>query len=578
MEANIKKKMQNISARFLEIYKQYFKGNSNDKELSDVATQPFWQSMRLSKRRLDEKGLKMDIELVKEANHQKTPNEILLLERDGSDFVGNMMREVVTRRHYIKDNKKIYSRKESEIYNLNMLQADVQGEDAACPNCGRVDKISAYIDGCDACGAIFSVKDFETKVSAFSLEENAWKRIKRTIKSTIITLGSITVALGVAGILFVSILFAFLMTGNNGMSAVASAIIFMFATDAAGVGIHCVVSLFLLYGVFYWIYSAIYRARFYATDVVHQELPGFSVENFCQELEYKLRNIHMTENANEVSGFARCSLTDVVNRYGDVVDCSVNRVRFLKLEATNDGYLMDVEVMMRLFCYNGKRIKCRYEKIHLTMLGRTGVIKRKTRALREYKCKNCAASINILEGSTCRYCESVFDYADYGWVIEKYKIKKKFINIHKITRIGLVVLYVLVFVLQIFGVSNRKETDSDSWKSLLEEVRESDMKVRAIYEEVPMPEELDGDIQLIDSSYTMLTYSKVYKVENEEDVMIQYIQLLADRGYGRNKDGVDDVVEFSRKIEILDEVGMLNIYVTAEDDTIKVFMGVEEIK
>lgn len=55
----------------------------------------------------------------------------------------------------------------------SFLKADVQGDMVICPNCGHEGKLTSYIDGCDACGAKFLVSDFETKVSGFSLEEDA---------------------------------------------------------------------------------------------------------------------------------------------------------------------------------------------------------------------------------------------------------------------------------------------------------------------------------------------------------------------------------------------------------------------
>ena len=89
----------------------------------------------------------------------------------------------------------------------HFLKADVQGDMAICPNCGHEGKLSSYIDGCDACGAKFLVSDFETKVSGFSLEEDArQKSISNFIKAGV-TVGIVAVALFPGGIARLIVLF-----------------------------------------------------------------------------------------------------------------------------------------------------------------------------------------------------------------------------------------------------------------------------------------------------------------------------------------------------------------------------------
>ena len=54
--------MQTKAARFLEFQRSYYLGEGEDKELARMVTQPYWQSMRLSKRRL--KTIQVHAELV----------------------------------------------------------------------------------------------------------------------------------------------------------------------------------------------------------------------------------------------------------------------------------------------------------------------------------------------------------------------------------------------------------------------------------------------------------------------------------------------------------------------------------
>ena len=99
------------------------------------------------------------------------------------------------------------------------MKADVQGDMAICPNCGHEGKLSSYIDGCDACGAKFLVSDFETKVSGFSLEEDAQRQsISNYIKAGV-TVGITAAALAVLAICAGGIMFLLLALGRNGFHA-----------------------------------------------------------------------------------------------------------------------------------------------------------------------------------------------------------------------------------------------------------------------------------------------------------------------------------------------------------------------
>ena len=57
LDANTRGIMQDKANAFLDIQNQYFKDQKSDADMTEYTTQPFWQSMYLSKKRLQEKGL-----------------------------------------------------------------------------------------------------------------------------------------------------------------------------------------------------------------------------------------------------------------------------------------------------------------------------------------------------------------------------------------------------------------------------------------------------------------------------------------------------------------------------------------
>ncbi len=446
----VKNDMSNMVRKFPEYYSGCFNRRANDEKLIQVVTQPFWQSMRLSKKRLDNKDITMELKITEEKSNSVFDNTSLDVNKDGHHLVGTSNRNVQVERVFRKSDQKIYSKKESEIGVITMLQSDIEGGEVACPNCGFVEKVESFMDGCDACGSKFEVQDFETKVSAFALEENAGKKLSKTAKITFLALGILISLLVVGAIVGLFVAVARTQMGYHDAYTLLAIMGLPIAIDVVPICIGCIVSLPIVYFFLRIGWIKKFENRYVNEEIVKSVIPTFSAEDFCQNLEYKLRNIHMANSVEEVNTFAEGSLHKIVAGYQDVVDCNLSHVKFVNATKIADGYTVDVEVIMKLMILKGNRIRVRYEKLLLEVYGNDEVVLKKSTALREYKCDNCNSSINILEGSTCQYCGSVFDYSDYGWMIKDYQIHKKSANVYRFTRTALVGGYVLVFALCVF--------------------------------------------------------------------------------------------------------------------------------
>lgn len=571
----VQRDMINMSRRFPDVYAKYFNDIYGDADLMEMTTQPFWQSMRLSKRRLASKGLCLDIELEDDYSQKEVRNAYVNLISDGSNVVGTHRRNVVTKRRFTQGGKKLRTKKEFEHLNIYMLQGKVDGESATCPNCGHVGKIADFIDGCDSCGSLFSVKDFATKVSGFSLEENTGKKLKKTMNKTAIVLGVITGALMLTAALCLGLLIFLLMNGNDGLAAVGSVWGFMLAADLVQVGFRCIWILLVLYLALRIFLLSAYRSRIRGEEIVQNAIPGFSGEDFCQNLEYKLRNIHMTEAAAEVAAFARCSLEQVVERYKDVVDCNVTRCRFTGAYEQDKRYVVKAVVTMRLTVCKNRKVRTKYEKLLLELDGRKDVIDKQELALREYKCEGCNGSINVLEGSTCRYCGANIDYSRYGWVIEKYNIEKKPANIHAIASSALIIIYMLVFAVHLIHANG--DTENSNWLTVYKDFTQIESEVKEMYESVPMPEEIWEDVEQVDMHYNIISMTNHYQVAEAQTLAINYLPYLLDAGftfYGEISQ--ENKYVFYREEVIEGDAGYLIVIVTAMEDSLTVAMNTAE--
>lgn len=568
-KAFVHRDMMKMSQSFPEFYSKYYNGVYGDEDLQEMTTQPFWQSMRLTKRRLLSKGLHMDLEMQDHVLKKNLRDSCAEVSEDSSNMVGMHRRDVITKRNFTLNERRLRSKKEYEHLNIYMLQGKVEGENATCPNCGHVGKLSEYIDGCDYCGSLFTVKDFETKVSGFSLEENTEHKLKRTMGKTALTLAIITGVLIAMGAVCLGVLMILLMSGNNGLGAIGSMWGFMIAVDLVPVGFRCIWILLFIFLALRILFLHVYGSRIVKEDVAQSAIPNFSGEDFCQNLEYKLRNIHMTDNAAEVAAFASCSLEEIVRKYQDVVDCNVTRCKFIGAYEQDNAYRVRTLVTMRLTTLKKQKIRTKYERIMLVLSGKKDVVNKKEVALREYKCEGCNTSINILEGNTCRYCGAPVDYARYGWVINEYAIEKKPANVHAIASSILISIYVLIFAFHLIYANG--DTENDNWLTVYKDFVQAESKFKALYESIPMPDAVDESAKLTDSHYDIISMTNIYEAGDAKVLAVDYLPLLVEDEftfYGELSS--EDKYIFYRKEVIEGDEGYLTVTVTATEDKITV--------
>lgn len=546
-----------IVNRFYEQQRRYYNNQIDDEQLTEITTQPFWQSMRLSKRRLEEKGLTMDI-AVREKEHksnvQRSNIKTLFLlvsfiaskgdyreepddidyGRDGANFVENNTSEVVTERSYFLGGKKIYKKSEHEICSVNVLSTEVNGEDAACPNCGHVGKISGFIDGCEYCGSKFTVQDFEPKISGFALEENMRQRMQKTLLKTGGVLGIFTVLVAIIaavllGIFFVSMSMGAISTGTIGLFlGFTEAMRFLMGAFST---LWALVILILVMSG--WVIPTPKQIK--GKKIVLAVMEDFSFRDFFQNLEYKLRNIHLTDKAQEVKAFAAFDLTSTVADYKDVVDCQMRSIKFLAARPTTTGYEIDLEANLKLSVFDGKRIRAKYETLKLTVFGKKEILIKSTAAIREYKCPNCASSINLLEGGTCQYCGTQFAYENYGWKLLRYE-KIQRVYAHTWLSLFMIVLYIMIFA---YNYKNANVENSDLWDTY-QEMQVMGERIKEFFDDVPSVEALGYNVTLTSQTEKYASRRTMYSVQDAETVAEGYKQVLLREGFALSEQNVPE--------------------------------------
>lgn len=585
--------MERKADNFRVVYGQYYRNQVSEKELTEQTTQPFWQSMRLSRRRLNEKGLELDVTVYNDVKKVTDPKGEVHPEKDGWNYTGTSTKAARTDRRFRKNGKIIYQKKEYEISNVSLLKSDVQGGQAHCPNCGGVGKISSFIDGCDYCGSKFLVSDFETKISGFSLEENVYKTVLKVFHNAVLTVFFLSllfmvllVGSGLAAMFLVSM-------GNEGTEALMTVGLMVYAMESIPVYGRILIISFCMYLNGRAVLRVLYRDVISGEEKVRAVIPDFSAYDFYQNLEYKLRNIHLTDCAEEVQAFAGFDLSPIVAKYGDVVDCALTGLKFLDAlkEREAERYAVRAEARVKLTFYRKRKISVKYERLNLELTGTYEMLKHNCNAIREYKCQGCGASVDILSGGVCEHCGNRLDYSKYGWVLQRYESGKKFVDIRRRVQLAVVMMFLAIVAGNVYHFLHAPADDSMSWRQTFQLLTHTEEIMEEYYAEVPKPSDVDDSIRLISEETGELFLKRTYLYESAdaEKAFRDYVDYLPETGCIKAQEDVgnlyasfymavgtdadqryyneDDIVKTSINVDMS---GFIVIDVTVEDGYLKV--------
>ncbi|MDO5156382.1 MAG: hypothetical protein Q4D51_10500, partial [Eubacteriales bacterium] len=332
-------------------YIQYMGYKIDAKSLTEDVTQPYYQSMILNRKRLDEKNVQIDMSIDTNTISEQMPFDV---KKDEKFSMGERQDALKVRRTFLLNGKKIKKIKSKETSKITFLNLNVnENQETFCPNCGYADSLSGFINGCDACGAVFTVNDFEPKIAAFSMQENRVSKYYGTIFKAWLTF-FITMVLG-------AIIVGKTVNLSYGI-VLAAAFPFEFVPSLF-------VMLFIISVVLKNVWATVVNEK-----LTKDAWKWFSTDDFLQNLEYKIKNIHMAKSYKEVNAFARCSLLNAINSYQNVIDCDIAHIEFKDVSTTDHGYQISFSSVLRLIELKGKKIKTHYEKIDASVYGKRNVV------------------------------------------------------------------------------------------------------------------------------------------------------------------------------------------------------------
>ena len=563
--------MRRKAIAYSQFQSDFYMNRKSEEDLTQMATQPFWQSVRLTKRRMQKFDITMDEQVTDESYAYVSTNENY---RDENHHICSFQRSLKSKKIIYQSGRKIKTEKEPKVCITDVIKVKTEENTAQCSNCGFRGKIASFIDGCDYCGSKYIVEDSEEKISAYSLEENAGRKAFLVFKT--IMLGSLAV-IGISMLIaFIALVMAivFDISSANLKAETQATVILMIAIKVISVLFQILFYTLLIFIGVAWAVANVNTGRIVNAYIAENVIPGFQKTVFAENLEYKLRNIHMAEQAREVNVYALCDLTDIVKMYGDVIESAMTKVRFLNVCEEADRYVMDVEVRMRLSRWKGSRIKSENEVIYLQLTLRKGVTDKKISSITEYECPDCGGNINMLEAGICSYCRKQLDYANYSFMILAYERKGTVRDFFYMIRNRLILVYAVLLCMIAGVVCSAQDADSYS----LFHMEELFAEAQSIYDSVLALEEIDTTATMTYEEIGYINRVHRYTSADIRQTLELYASYLEGEGFTRTKVR-EDRIRLSRKIYIDERYGSYHeIYLTIEGDELKVENRLDEVE
>lgn len=524
---------------FKKTYSDFMMGNIDDEELAKDTTQPFWQSMYLSKKRLNNKGLDVDIRFSEEKGNRINTISVV---NDGKNIIGTYKDNIIEEKSFKKDGRTIYDHKGKKMWIGNVIKARDENNMVACPNCGNMGDISSYINGCDYCNSRFQVEDFEEKVSSFVVSDDEKRKVQNI--STRCSLGAI-----IAGIvMIIAMIVSFIVViinqvnykpGNYNANAT---IIFASLITGFPIFIKVFIGLIIVFVLIAVVVNRIRKNEVIEKNEVYYRLKninGFVPEKFVQNLEYKLRNIHFAEKVEEVSAFASVPVDKIIEKYQDIIECSLYKVKFEDYKSVQGKDIIKLSCIMQISKMINNKIYEEGEKLVIYLSKKSDITEKDFGAIRFISCGNCGSSINILNGGVCEYCGTRLNYADYDWIIDRYysntednKLSeieertdvyignKKYIDPFKKLRIQMISAYLIciIFVVGFTFIRNREGlmVMANSGKYL--------DQVAGDITDLPKITDIEPGLELAKEKEEILGRTYTYKYGGDSETALSYVQ------------------------------------------------------
>lgn len=433
---------------FEKLQNEYFENKIDDSVIVDYVTQPMFQSLMLTKKRLRKNGLTKNTAVNPNVTKIKVNGQLIEehlsynCSYNGSEAEGETYVAKVKRK-YTLHGRLIYNKKTHEAQTYRTLTKKSKVSKVICPNCGYEGTVESFADGCDACGSKFMIKDIGKKYSQYSLEQNAYSQQYSGMSGLfgeffllmflVILISDLTRKISSNNPLFITLADKF---ERNIGSGIIMCWVGMFAI------------IFTLGRIMDFTFKK-YKNNILNIDLLNRVDRCISPEELWQNIDYKLKGIHFAEHSSEINAFSENIMDSYLSKYENVVDCNLVEIELMDAQTDNDDYYIKLKARVRLYKFVKSKIKVSYESVILTLHGKKKVIGPRFLPIHHYGCNGCGASLDILGGKSCPQCGREYNYLEYDWAIDEYIAKKSSNAFNMYTKKIIAIVYALLVFMPI---------------------------------------------------------------------------------------------------------------------------------
>jgi len=427
---------------FRDHYADFLKrsGIQENDPIQEDVTQLYRNMLDFRKNRLKRLGVTCNMQ-SKRMIYQNRDGVKERIFTDGKYDISDVIEEIAAKTSYEKDGKEIFSKVDKDIASYTLIHAKQVGEEKViCPNCGSETSRTALLDGCDFCGTKFTVEDLGTKVAEFALRPDYDIELAKYKKAR--TKMLLWIMAAVAFIALIWILYWVIRVAPE--VSKESDGIFMTITSLIGTvifaGIFIIPCAWFLAGIIVApVMTLVGTGNFVSNRIlkrmkdmpkndenmafqVRRVDPLFSINNFYSGVQNKLSSIIYADNLEQVQAFANCNLSNIKERYQNVIGIDMDCLNLRKYNKKEDFQFVEVQAVMRLTEFLESKCKVKKEEVTLYMRKASSCKTQVVCAPSFMRCSGCGASLDLLKGKKCAYCGHEVELEKHDWVITGYKV------------------------------------------------------------------------------------------------------------------------------------------------------------
>lgn len=433
-------------------------GNPENTPLQQSVTQFLWHRLMLQKRRLNDKGLYLQIQ-----TERRTHKRILPLRQDhyfDGKYQITEVKETIegAQLFWKRDNTKgAYRHRLPNAATYRFLHAErTDGDKIICPNCGAASTRENLLDGCDHCGTKFTIEDLGTRISDYAYipdhaaEKESFDSVLRKYQRILLFVVGIPAFLYWITSMYQGLLYRKLTYVEYGFvwenllndaGWIIAAVLFCLFLSAVFV----VPALF----VFHLIIAPVFlvgrlsqhtayptakslkelgentRNNLAVAERIRKTDPLFSLEGFLANVENQLALVHYSNRRQDAAAFAESERTETelaskLPEYADVIDMTIHEITLSDYETDELFQKIFLKAECRLLAYREDEFHEKTERIHLRMIKKASCRTQSICAPKFMICEGCGASISLLAGRKCQSCGREYRLSDVDWVIGHY--------------------------------------------------------------------------------------------------------------------------------------------------------------